>query len=350
MKRPGQHPIAVITGAAGFIGSYLSHELLEHGYRVIGVDNFSKYGRVDRMFFRHPNFELVEGDAASESLLDKAVAHADVLVAAASLVGGIAYFNAVPFDIFANNEQITIAALSTAIRAHAKGSLSRFVFISSSMVFESGKAFPSREGDERMIPPPRSAYGFQKLAAEMMVCAAADQYGLPYTICRPFNCIGIGEPSGYHTVTTCTGNRRVATGHVLPDFIEKLLDGAQTLEILGSGDQIRHYTYCGDVARGIRLSIERSSGLNEDFNLASDEGLTVLQLAKKVWKSIRPDEPFKYTCVHGYEHDVACRIPSIVKAEALLGFRAKTPVGKVITDVAAWMKRASVTTTENPNC
>ena len=61
------------------------------------------------------------------------------------------------------------------------------------MVFESTTHWPSREGEEREIPPPLSSYGFQKLAVEYFARAACDQYGLPYTIVRPFNCVGIGE-------------------------------------------------------------------------------------------------------------------------------------------------------------
>ena len=61
------------------------------------------------------------------------------------------------------------------------------------MVFESTDHWPSDEGDERKIPPPLSSYGFQKLAVEYFATAAWDQYQLPYTIVRPFNCVGIGE-------------------------------------------------------------------------------------------------------------------------------------------------------------
>ena len=66
-------------------------------------------------------------------------------------------------------------------------------YISSSMVFESTTHWPSCEGDERQVPPPRSSYGFQKLAVEYFARAAWDQHALPYTIVRPFNCVGIGE-------------------------------------------------------------------------------------------------------------------------------------------------------------
>ena len=65
--------------------------------------------------------------------------------------------------------------------------------MSSSMVFESTDSWPSYEGQEREVPPPISSYGFQKLAVEYFARAAHQQYGLPYTIVRPFNCVGIGE-------------------------------------------------------------------------------------------------------------------------------------------------------------
>jgi UDP-glucose 4-epimerase len=61
------------------------------------------------------------------------------------------------------------------------------------MVFESAETFPSREGDQLHCPPPRSTYGFQKLATEYFARGAHEQYGPPFTILRPFNCVGIGE-------------------------------------------------------------------------------------------------------------------------------------------------------------
>ena len=93
-----------------------------------------------------------------------------------------------------------------AIRAHRQGKLKKVTYLSSSMVFESTDHWPSAEGDERKIAPPLSSYGFQKLAVEYFAKAAWDQYKLPYTIVRPFNCVGVGEMRALGEVEVLSGN------------------------------------------------------------------------------------------------------------------------------------------------
>ena len=102
------------------------------------------------------------------------------------------------------------------------------------------------------MPPPRSSYGFQKLAVEYFAHAAHDQYGLPYTLVRPFNCVGVGEARALGEVEVLSGNVKLAMSHVVPDLVQKVCKGQDPLHILGDGSQIRHYTYGGDLASGHR--------------------------------------------------------------------------------------------------
>ncbi len=165
--------------------------------------------------------------------------------------------------------------------------------MSSSMVFESTTSWPSYEGQEREIPPPLSSYGFQKLAVEYFARAAYDQYGLPYTIVRPFNCVGIGEMRAKSEIEVLSGNVKLAMSHVVPDLVQKVVKGQDPLHILGDGTQIRHYTYGGDLARGIVTAMEHPNALNEDFNLSTAESTTVLELAEKIWQRINGEKPFR---------------------------------------------------------
>ena len=103
------------------------------------------------------------------------------------------------------------ATCDAAIAARRDGRLQKVTYMSSSMVFESTDHWPSVEGDERTVPPPLSSYGFQKLAVEYFARAAWDQYELPYTIVRPFNCVGIGEMRALGEVEVLSGN--VQAGH-----------------------------------------------------------------------------------------------------------------------------------------
>src|SRR5215475_5299690 len=274
----------LVTGAAGFICGYLVPELLEAGHEVVGLDNFSKYGRVAKSYDDHPGYRFVEGDAKDAELLTRLASDCDQVVAAAAMIGGISYFHEFAYDLLAENERITSASFDAAIWAHRERKLQKITVLSSSMVFESTSEFPTPEGAERRCPPPRSTYGFQKLATEYFVQGAHEQYKLPFTIARPFNCVGIGEKRAVCDREIMSGNIRLAMSHVVPDLVQKILKGQDPLHILGSGKQARHYTYGGDLARGIRLCIEHPAALNEDFNLSTSTRTQVLELAEMVWR------------------------------------------------------------------
>ncbi len=246
----------LITGAAGFTGGYLVKELLDHGHDVIGIDDFSKYGRVEREIDSHPHYTFVEGDAKDVDLLKRLIKDCDQLVALAAIIGGISLFHTRAYDLIAENERLNAAIFDTSIWAFKKKKLKKINVISSSMVFESTKQFPSAEGEQFKCPPPLSTYGFQKLACEYFAKGAYEQYSLPYTIIRPFNAIGIGEKRAKVETEVLSGNIKLAMSHVVPDLVQKVLKGQDPIHILGSGSQIRHYTYAGDLARGIRLCIE----------------------------------------------------------------------------------------------
>jgi nucleoside-diphosphate-sugar epimerase len=242
-------------------------ELLDHGHEVVGVDNFSKYGPVRRSYSEDPAFTLVEGDAKDAALLTELAADCDQVVAAAAMIGGISYFHEFAYDLLAENERILAATFGAAIDSFKRGRVRKINVISSSMVFESAEVFPTPEGAELTSPPPRSTYGFQKLASEYFARGAWEQHRLAYTILRPFNCVGIGERRALRDTAILSGNVKLAMSHVVPDLVQKVIKGQDPLHILGDGSQVRHYTYGGDLARGIRLCMESEAALNEDFNL-----------------------------------------------------------------------------------
>ena len=209
------------------------------------------------------------------------------------------------------------------------------------MVFESTTMWPSLEGQQLAVPPPRSSYGFQKLAVEYFAHAAHDQYGLPYTIVRPFNCIGVGESRAIGDAEVMSGNVKLAMSHVVPDLVQKVLKGQDPLHILGDGSQVRHYTYGGDLARGIVTAMDHDAALNNDFNLSTAVSTTVLELAQMIWAKIKgPDVPFRYVSDQPYEHDVQLRIPSVEKARSLLGFEAETTLDEALDEVIPWIEQA----------
>ena len=330
-----------VSGSSGFIGGYIVEDLLGRGYDVIGVDNLSKYGPVSKSFDSNPNYELVVGDAIDVDLMTKVLMDCDHFIAGAALIGGISYFHAFAYDLLAQNERIMASSCDAAIRANRQGNLQKVTYMSSSMVFESTEHWPSVEGDERQVPPPLSSYGFQKLAVEYFAKAAWDQYRLPYTIVRPFNCVGIGEMRAKSEVEVKSGNVTLAMSHVVPDLVQKIIKGQDPLHILGDGSQIRHYTYGGDLARGIVDAMENPAALNEDFNLSTAESTTVLELAELIWKKLKgPNVPFNYVSDDAYEYDVQRRVPGVQKAKDLLGFEATTPLDEILDEVIPWIEMA----------
>jgi UDP-glucose 4-epimerase len=329
----------LVTGAAGFICGYLVAELIEAGHEVVGVDNFSKYGPVRRTFDGDPRYRLVEGDAKDAELLTELAMDCDQIVAGAAMIGGISYFHEFAYDLLAENERITAATFDAALTAFRLGRLQRINVLSSSMVFESASVFPTPEGAEATSPPPRSTYGFQKLATEYFARGGREQYGLPYTILRPFNCVGIGERRALRDRDIRSGNVKLAMSHVVPDLVQKVLKGQDPLHVLGDGSQVRHYTYGGDLARGIRLAMESLRALDEDFNLSTARSTTVRELAEIVWRKIHgPDRPLRLISDPPYEHDVQMRVPDVRKAREVLGFEATTPLEEVLDEVIPWVR------------
>ena len=331
----------LVTGSAGFIGGYVVEELLSKGYEVIGIDNYSKYGKVVKSYDSHPNYHFVEADVRDTKLMGELCSDVDHLIAGAAMIGGISYFHTFAYDLLATNERIIASTCDAAIKSHKEGRLKKVTYLSSSMVFESATTWPSFEGQQLEIAPPLSSYGFQKLAVEYFAKAAYDQYGLPYTICRPFNCVGIGESRALSDVDVQSGNVTLAMSHVVPDLVQKVLKGQDPLHILGNGSQIRHYTYGVDLARGIVLAMESKNAINDDFNLSTDQSTTVLELSRLIWNKIHKDgTPFRYVEDEPFQYDVQRRIPAVDKAEKVLGFRAATSLDEMLDVVIPWIAQA----------
>jgi len=331
----------LVSGSAGFIGGYIVEELLSRGYEVVGIDNYSKYGRVEKSYDGHPNYRLQQGDVRETKLMTELLSDCDHFIAGAALIGGISYFHTYAYDLLAENERIIASSTDAAIAAHRDGRLKKVTYMSSSMVFESTTTWPSREGDERKVPPPLSSYGFQKLAVEYFAHAAWDQYQLPFTILRPFNCVGIGESRALGDVEIDSGNVKLAMSHVVPDLVQKILKGQDPLHILGHGNQIRHYTYGGDLARGVVDAMAYPAALNEDFNLSTGTGHTVTELAEVIWRKVKgPDVPLRLIHDPAFEYDVQRRVPAVDKARDVLGFEATTPLEEMLDEVIPWIEQA----------
>src|SRR5689334_3783128 len=311
----------LVTGGCGFIGSEVVRQLLAKGYAVRVADDLSKPSS------RAPaGAEFVRADLTDASSVPPLFDGVRVCINLAAKIGGIGYFHRYPATILSENAKI----YSNTFEAAAERRIDRMVFVSSSMVYESTDRFPSREDDVRAIPPPFTAYGFSKLMGEWYCRAFADQYGLRYTIIRPFNAFGPGEEAG----------EKVGESHVIPDLIKKMLSGQYPAEILGDGRQTRCFTHVRDIARGIIMAMESPRAVNEDFNLSTPRETTVHELAELLFGICCPGRPFRATSVAGFPSDIRRRIPDTQKARDVLGWEAEIDLVGGLEPLVAEGRRA----------
>jgi len=315
-----------ITGGAGFLGSHVVDYFVDQGDDVVVVDDFSD-GTRENLSHSIDQVEIREVDLRDPEATVAAFDGIDVVVHLAAKIGGIGYFHHVPADIIAMNDAMNRSVFDAAV----EHDVDRVCYASSSMVYENATEFPVTEEQLGEIPPPDSAYGFQKLAGEYYCEAYHDQYDVEYSIFRPFNAVGPREPPG----------EEVGQAHVIPDFVKKIRDETQyPLEILGSGDQIRSFTNVRDIAAGVYKCAHNEAAANDDFNLGSSEGVTMLTLARMVWEYVGRDEEFAVDRQDAFDHDVMKRVPDSSKAAEVLDWEPTVSLDESLEEYITWYQEA----------
>jgi UDP-glucose 4-epimerase len=310
----------LVTGGAGTIGAAVTRRLLAEGDLTVRVAD-----QRDAPAWIRESCEVHAGDLLELEQARIAISDCDLVIHLAAIVGGIANFHKLPYTL----SEVNAGLYNTIFRAAIETDVQRFVYVSSSMVFERATEYPTRESHIDDCPTPKSAYGFSKLTGEIFTLAAHDEFGLPYTICRPFNAYGPGEMP----------EDEPGIAHLVPDLIKKVLEGQRPLQIFGSGDQTRTLTHVDDIADGIVTAMRSPAAENEDFNISASEELTVAEIARVVWEVCgnAPDE-FALEHLPTYRVDVQRRWPSVEKAERLLGWRARIGLEEGVAATADWLR------------
>jgi nucleoside-diphosphate-sugar epimerase len=314
----------LVTGGAGTIGNAVVRRLERERDLAVRIVDYRLGGGQE-----HEGREAFEADLRDLESARRALAGCKHVVHLAAIVGGIANFHKLPYTLLEANNALYNSLFRAAIEARVE----RFVYVSSSMAFERALEFPTTEESLERTLPPRSSYGFSKLTGEYYCRAAHDEFGLPYSIVRPFNAYGPGELPGDEP----------GIAHLVPDLIERCLRGERPLQIFGSGEQTRTLTHVDDIADGIAAALSHPAALGEDFNVSANEELTVREIAAIVWEACGND-PAELELRHlpSFEVDVQRRWPSTEKARRLLGWEARIGVREGIADTVRWFRsRAS---------
>ena len=310
----------LVTGGAGTIGAAVVRRLLSDPDFEVRVSD-----QRDAPQWMKEGCEVHRGDLRSLDEARIATSGCSHVVHLAAIVGGIANFHKLPLTL----TEVNSGLYSAVIRAALDHAVQRFVYVSSSMVFERATQYPTREDHIWDTPIPRSAYGYSKLTGEVWCRAAHDEHGLPYTIVRPFNAYGPGEMP----------DDEPGIAHAVPDLIRKCLAGQQPLEIFGSGEQTRTLTHVDDIAEGIVVALKHPAALHEDFNISASEELTVAEIARVVWEeSGRPPEEFALTHLPTFSVDVQRRWPDVTKARDMLGWEARIGVREGVAQTVEWLR------------
>ncbi len=293
-------PRALVTGAAGFLGSHLSEYLLDKGFAVVGMDNLltGDVANIEHLFGR--DFVFVKHNVSNYIHVSGPV---DLIFHFASPASPIDYLK-LPIQTLKVG---SLGTLNTLGLAKAKGA--RFFIASTSEVYGDPMVHPQREDYWGNVNPvgPRGVYDEAKRFAEAMTMAYHRFHGVETRIVRIFNTYG--------------PRMRVEDGRAIPAFLSQALKN-EDVTVFGDGSQTRSLCYVSDLIEGIfRLMM---SDVSDPVNIGNPKEMTIRQLAEAIIaltgsKSRIVSKPLP-------EDDPKVRQPDITRARTLLGWEPKVPL------------------------
>src|SRR3954465_1674322 len=310
----------LVTGGAGTIGAAGVRRLLRGPNYEVRVSDQRR--APDWM---REGCEVHTGDLREIEHAREATHGCSHVIHLAAIVGGIANFHKLPHTL----TEVNNALYNAVIRAALDHDVERFVYVSSSMVFERATEFPTTEEHIRDTPIPQSAYGFSKLTGEVYVGGAEGEPGFPYTICRPLNAYGPGEMP----------EDEPGIAHAVPDLIRKVLSGQKPLQIFGAGTPTRTLPHIDHNTDGVVTAMDSPAGLREDFNISASDERTIAEIARIIWEE-RGEDPaaLRLRPLRSVPVDVVRRWPSVEKAKRLLGWEAQVDVRTGIRQTVDWLR------------
>lgn len=306
-----------ITGGAGFIANTLIKNYVNDN-KIVVYDNFHRDTLSASEVANHPNLKVIKGDVLDFDFLKESMKGADVVVHAA----GIAGIDTVIKNPVKTMEVNMIGTANALKAAQENGVKDRFIDFSTSEIFGS-MAFKSSEEDQTVAGSAGEArwvYAVSKLAGEHLAHAYYKQYNLPVVTVRPFNVYGPGQ----------TGEGAIQI------FIKKALKNEEIF-INGDGAQIRAWCFVDDFVDCLIRCIEDPKAIGESFNLGNARAvMTTLGLAQTVCRVLGSQSKISHK--PALSADIELRIPSVIKTEEILGFKAKVDLEEGISRTAEFFK------------
>ncbi len=312
-------PRAMVTGVAGFIGSFLGERLLEEGYEVIGIDNLFR-GKLENIehLKANPRFSFYPVDIRDENI-DGLFENVELVFHCAA-INGTQHFYERPLDVLDVNVRGTVNILECA----SKHKVNKFIYASSSEVYGEPSYFPTNESHPIILPNvsnPRYSYAASKAIDEYYTHWYGHVHGFSYLVLRIFNVYGPRmDTSNY--------------GQVIPEFIRKLLLEPE-FTIIGDGNQTRSFCYVDDI---VELIIRAARSVDNDtLNLGNPQEITILNLARRLHQ-IEAKE-FKYRLLPSRAGDSQRRLPDVTKAKKLLGYEPRKDIEEGLRLTLNWYKK-----------
>ena len=316
----------LITGGAGFIGSYLSEALLAAGHQVTAIDDLST-GRMQNVqpLTQDASFQLVVETITNATVMDRLVSECDLIVHLAAAVG-VELIVRSPVHTIETNVLGTETVLRTARRYRKKT-----LIASTSEIYGKLNNVPFSEDDDSLIGATthhRWAYATSKALDEFLALAYHKEMDLPVVVFRLFNTIGPRQRGRY--------------GMVVPRFARQALSGAD-ITVYGDGQQSRCFCDVRDVVPAIMELAAEPQAEGRVFNVGAQVEIAILDLAHKVKEMTGSQSaiilvPYEQATEQGFE-DMHRRVPDIGRIHKLLGWEPRIPLERSIADIILQLKQ-----------
>ena len=304
---------ALITGAAGFIGSHLVDHLLAQGHEVIGMDNFITGDRGNLEHVRDRRFQFVEHNVTEEIRIDGPL---DYILHFASPASPIDYLE-LPI------QTLKVGSLGThKTLGLAKAKKAKFLLASTSEVYGDPLVHPQKENYWGNVNPigPRGVYDEAKRFAEAMTVAYHRYHGVDIKIARIFNTYG--------------PRMRIKDGRAIPAFISQALQN-EPITVFGEGHQTRSFCYVSDLVDGLYRLI--TSRQNMPVNLGNPAEMTIEELAETIRRKTASKSEIVFEPLP--VDDPKVRQPDISLAQKLLDWNPRVPLDEGLTTTIAYFRR-----------